>query len=649
MAPKLQNQEAFDRAIRYVGECKQHHDELIGKVEERYNAYKGIVEVVSDAAQWTSKLYPPYIQHIVETSLASMVDDQLRFRIRPRATLETYFDPSSAQRAVLGAEAHQILFDWQVKRSKMQKQLRPFMLQNAIAGITVAKSFWMEKEERRRHMVPVEEPLVDEMDQPIFGPDGSPLTHVRMQMQVKPTVVYDGPVTEVRDIHDFMWHQSATSIDNSRYVIDRVWVAPEDFWKGFEGDTPIYGPDRGGWTEKQCREIMGTAKSYEDDYGNRWNQQTKRGDRDLIEVLEVWDNIHQTVTTIVNRCVLASHKEKFPFFFESPPFVACTTQSDLFKVVGISQVEKVMDLQTMVWDVANQRLDNLRLINNAIFFFRPDLEDPDAYVFEPGAQWPVEDPTQVGQWEPNAIPAEVSLGAEALIKGDMQNLAGGFPFSSGTDSQFVDQKTATGASIVTQLAQKSIDVAKQASYAAWEEIGQQRMILNQQFIRTPTVAPVLGVDDEEELKIIMPELLAGDFNFEIEPIADALAKQQEQASSQALYQIALSAAPVLAALSQAGQAKMINFDALWEDTLKAFDKEDTERYFKSAPAPAMPGPGGAQGAAPGGGTPGEQPPVGVTAQQSIDPAVSPSSGLSLSPVQHLQRAQALGGGGARNA
>lgn len=644
--PQLKNQEAFDRALRYVHDCSDFHGDLINKVEARYKAYKGVVETVSDAAQWTSKLYPPYIMHIVETSLSSMVDDKLRYRIRPRATLDYYFDPEAGHRAVLGAEAHQVLFDWQVQQSKMQAQLRPFMLQNAIAGITVAKTYWETREERRRHLVPVERPLLDEFEQPMYDPLGAPLTNVSMEMQTKDTVVYDGPVTEVRDIHDFMWHESATSLDNARYVIDRVWMSPEDFWKGFDGEDTIYGPDRGGWTKKECQEILGTSRdgtSHADTYQDRWGQGKHKIDRDLLEVCEVWDTVRGEVTTIVNRSVLASHKTRFPFFFEAPPFVACTTQSDLFKVVGISQVEKIMSLQEMIWDVSNQRLDNLRLINNAIFFFRPDLEDPDAYEMEPGAQWPVEDPTQVGQWAPNPIPAEISLGAEALIKGDMQNLAGGFPFSSGTDSQFVDQKTATGASIVTQLAQKSIDTQKAASYHAWEKIGHQRMVLNQQFIRTPTVAPVLGLDGEEELAVIMPELLAGDFSFEIEPIADALAKQQDQASSQALYQMALQAAPVLAALAQAGQATMINYDALWEDTLKAFDKTDTKRYFSSAKPPAMPGPGGAQQG--GGETLGDQP-NGVTAQQSIDPAVSPSSGLSLSPEMHMQRAlsQTRGGG-----
>lgn len=648
MAAKRPNQDAFDRALTYLHECKDFHSDLINKVEERYKAYRGIVDEVSDAATWTSKLYPPYIMHIVETTMASLVDDKLRYRVRPRATLEGYFYPEKASQAKLGAEAHQILSDWQIRVSEFNAESRPFVLQNAIAGITVAKNFWSTREERRRHLTAVDEPLLDDYGDQVIDPmTGEALTFTRMKQVTKPTIVYDGPTTETRDIHDFMWHQAAAKIENARYIVDRVWMTPEEFWEGFEGENPVFGPERGGWSEKTCRKILGTSNDFKDEYANRWQEVVRDHTKDMIEVCEVWDQVREEVVTIVNRCVLAAFKPRFPFFFERPPFVVCTTQSDLFKIVGISQVEKIKALQTMLWDVMNQRIDNLRLINNAIFFFRPDLEDPSAYPFEPGAQWPVEDPTQVGMWQPNVIPAEVSLGAEGLIKGDLQNLAGGFPFSSGTDSQVVDQKTATGASIVTQIAQRSIDMAKKAVYEAWGKVGQQRLILNQQFIRMPTTAPVMGLDGEEELKVIWPELLSGDYDFEVEPTPDALAKQDEQASAQALFQIGMQAVPAFAALSQSG-VKMINVEALWEDTLKAFGKTDVQRYFVSKPPAVMPpGPGG--GGAPGqqGGLPGEAP-MGVTAPQSIDPAVSPSSGITQSPVGHLQRALALSRGGAMN-
>jgi hypothetical protein len=338
--------------------------------------------------------------------------------------------------------------------------------------------------------------------------------------------------------------------------------------------------------------------------------------------------------------VLLAHRDSFPFFHEDFPFVICSTQPDLFRIPGISQVEKIEHIQTLLWDIQNQSLDNLRLINNAIFWFRPDIEDPDAYDFYPGARWPVEDPQQINSWSPNPIPAEVSLGREALLKGDMQNLAGGFPFSSGSDSQFVDQKTATGASLVSNIAQRGLDLQKQQLYSAWEAIGNQRMVLNQQFIREPQVAPVLGIDSQETLEVIWPELLAGDFEFQLEAVPDAAMKQEEQASAQALLQIVLAAFPVVTAAAQAGAATPLNLDEFIKDTLKAFGKEDPDAYFASKTPQALPTQGGGGGGMASQGSP-QPSPVGVTAANPNNPAVSPSDQMTLSPIAHLQQAMAL--------
>jgi hypothetical protein len=112
-------------------------------------------------------------------------------------------------------------------------------------------------------------------------------------------------------------------------------------------------------------------------------------------------------------------------------------------------------------------------------------------------------------------------------------------------------------------------------------------------------------------------------------------RQEEQASANALLQVVLAAFPVVTAAAQVGAAKPLNLDAFIEDLLRSYGKDDPERYFASKTPPQPPAPGGGGMAPPG------QAPNGVTAPQSIDPAVSPSSGLSLSPVAHMQRAQAL--------
>ncbi len=631
MAKKL-NQDALDRAVKLFDESRQSHDDFVRKVESRYKTYRGILDAKSEAAQWTSKSHPPYIMHIVETTMASLVEDHLKYKISPCPSIDALLEDGAQEKAVQGAEAHQILFDWQIEGDEFSDFQRPFMLQNAIAGLTVAKTYWITRSERRRKLVPVEE----------FG-------ITSFEEKTQDTIVYDGPTTEVRDVRDFFWTPNATSLENSPWVIDRVWKLPEEIWEGFKDGGP-FGANRGGWTEEQCRKLIGKEGDQEstEELSSReqelWKIERTKG---LVEVWEVWDRVKKTVTTIANKKVLLAHREGFPFFHDDYPFVICSTQPDLFLLPGVSQVEKVAHLQTLLWDVANQSIDNMRLVNNAIFMFRPDVEDVDAYPFYPGARWLVEDPAQVQPWSPNPMPAEVSLGREALIKGDMQNLAGGFPFSSGTDSQFVDQKTATGASIVSSLAQKSMDLAKRELYKALRKIGKQRMILNQQFIREPQVAPVLGLDNEQQVKVIWPELLQGDFDFKMEPIPDSLMKQEEQASAQALVQLALAAFPVVVAAAQTGAATPLNLDAFMEDMLKAFGKEQTDRYF-SKKTPAMLPPAGGGGGGPMAPPGAEGQPMGITGPQSIDPAVSPGAQVSEAPSTLMQRSQAMSRGGAQN-
>lgn len=648
-ASKLQNQDAFDRALGYFDEARRTHQPFITQVDARYKAYRGLLDNMSEAADWTSKQHPPYINHIVETTLSSLIDDKLRFRVRPRVTLDQMHDKTAAERARMGAEAHKILFDWQVRKSRFTRIQRPFMLQNAIAGVTVAKTYWETRQERRRHTVVEEHPLLDAQDNPMLHPmTGQQITMPHLVTQESMTTVYDGPVTEVRDIRDFLWHESAVSLDRARYVIDRVWMSKEEILEGFSGDDAPYGPDRGGWSRDDVEKALSDSGDQKDDTSQR-DQGIFNTDRtkDLLEVIEVWDQIRHEVTTIVGRAALLSHRP-FPFFHGRTPFVVCSTQPDLFRIPGISQVEKVVALQNLLWSLTNQRIDNLKLVNNAIFWFRPDVEDVDDYEFEPGARWPVEDPAQVQMWTPNVIPAEVSLGAEALIKGDLQNLAGGFPFSSGTDSQTVDQKTATGASIITGLAQRSINASKQQVYDAWEDVGQQRLVLNGQFIREPTAATVLGVDNEEILHEIMPEILTGDYELEIEPVPDAIMKQEDQASAQALIQLAGQLVPITIQLASAGAGRALNMDAFVEDLLKAFGKEDTERYFISKTPPAVDPNAAAQDPNAAQAQAGGDQPVGITGPQSIDPAVSPAAQISEAPSTLLHRAQALAKGGGQN-
>jgi hypothetical protein len=181
-------------------------------------------------------------------------------------------------------------------------------------------------------------------------------------------------------------------------------------------------------------------------------------------------------------------------------------------------------------------------------------------------------------------------------------------------------------------------MAKQPAFEALSDIGQQRMILNQQFIREEMAIPVLGLDGAETYEELLPELLAGEYHYELEPVPDALSKQTEQAKATAMMQVMAQMAPIVLPLAQTGAAKMINFDKVIEYYLKANDVENTDQFFISK-APAASLQQGDPQAAPG------EEPMGVTGEGSIDPSVSPSAMISQSPETAMQRLQALAGGG----
>lgn len=639
-ARKKPNQDVLDKAIGYYQDTQDFHVNFLRGVQKRSDAYHAFKDVAKDPSYmgWRNAHFAPYVMHIVDSTLASMVEDRIRFAVKARPTLSDLYDPAYVGVAERGARAHQILLDWQNAQSKFTRIQRPFLLQNAIAQLTVAKTVWTTREERRKQLVVDEELLLDENDEPIIDPlSGMPRTATSLRTETKAVTVYDGPTTEVVDIFDWGWEKGATSMKNAHYVWHRTWASWDEIEKEY-GDDGAYGPDQGGWTLKQVRDVIGGVEDSADvSDTRRWSQKETTHDWKRLEVVELWNLRTREVTTFVSKRALLSHKP-FPFFHGETPFIVCTTQPDLFSFTGISQVEKVMALQELLWKIQNQSVDNLELINNAIVIFNPALESASSLQFYPGAAWPVEDPELVKMWAPNPLPAEVSLSREGLLKGDMQNVAATFPFSSGAESQTVDQKTATGASIVSNLAQRSIDMAKQPVYEALADIGQQRLLLNQQFIREEMAIPVLGLDGKETYEELLPELLAGEFHYELEPIPDALSKQAEQAKATAMMQVMGQMAPIVLPLAQAGAARMINFDKVIEFYLKANEIENTEQFFISkAPAVGLPSQGSA--AAPG------SEPMGITGDGSVDPSVSPSAMISQSPETAGQRLQALSGGG----
>lgn len=609
MAKAAPLSKAATAALNLFHEGRAYHDDFVARVDKRYKSFEGRLDVTDSAAEWQSQLHPPYVNHIVETTLAGLVDQRFSYRVRPA---DRFYDPGEYEMVAQGAKAHERLHRCQLKQDSFNDLMRPFALQNSIAGLSITKTYWVTRKVSKARL----ELQYDEAS-------GAPRM---VPTERKPTVVYDGPTTELVDVRDFFWHEAAPSLDRARWVAHRVWLSKEECSQqekaGRFKNTALLSAKQTGAEEPNDRDS---------DYRDRT--------KDMVEVLEIWYQTDDGIRTVTlgNRSVeLVSDREN-PFWHGQYPFTACSTQPGLFVVEGVSQVEKIAHLQNALWSLTNQTIDNVHLINNMIYAIRSDVQDPDAFPFEPGARWMVDDPSQVTSFAPNVAIGEVALPHMTRLEQQMQNLAGSQPFTT-TSEGTLNASTATQAALVTDLASRSIQAQKNQLYLAYGKIGQLRTELNQQFVRVPVVVSELGIDNRQEFSTILPPMLQGDYLFDVEPMAESQMRAERRAEAQGKLQMILTAVPVLAQLAQAGAAKFPNVDRYVQDWLEANDVSNPESYFANATPPA-PGP-----PQPGAGPAGPEGPGGVTAPQSIDPAVSPSNQASISPEVFMQRAGASQGG-----
>jgi hypothetical protein len=625
---------AKELVVKAVEDCeKRYHNAFVEKVERRYRAYRALVEpkegsggkdsTYREDEDWHSNVTTPYVLQNIEGMIATMLEPKPKFDVKPRPTPEERLDEIIAR--TKRTSALEDILGYALERDDFSMKQRPYMQQDLIAGMTVMKTYW--HTERRDVTRLVNEP-VEILD--VYGNTIDSIDSVAERTS-KNVLVRDDACSEVWDVRDFFWPAQSPSVEKAEYIIFRSWESypscqrkgEAGYWKNvskLKETTPVKQPSyHASDREMRLRNIDRT--------------------KDLVEVLEYWTP--ERVITVGNREVVLSDR-KNPFWHGRIPAIVCSSVPDAFQIPGISVVEALAQLQEMLWTLQNQRLDVLRMVSNLIMLIRSDVDDPEAFEWAPNAQWFVEDPSQVAPIPIDATPATITLQAEALIKGDLQNIMGGLPMAGGVDSGAIDQETATGISIITSIAQKIIQARKQHYLWSYAKLGKHFLLLYQQFLRDERVVRILGEQGAASYEAVNPLDLQGDFDVMIDVTSDSLLRQERRAEAQALLQLTASTAPIAAQLGAPP-----NMRAYQELVLDAFDITDKERFF-AAPPPAAAGPPGTpppEGAVPG--IPGIPTPSGngVTNPGAAAGPMSPSAegGTGLSPEQSMQRMMSMRG------
>ncbi len=610
-------QKEFDKTLLY-------HDRFAREVDNRYNSYRGLLREESEAADWTSRLHPRYIHQVVETITSSLIDPTFKFEVNPRPK---NLDPAEHQSTINAAKVLERLLTWELEVDKFGIKQRSFVLQGNIAGLTVAKNYWHQKRGSHKKL---------EM-QDVVARDGEGNylgTYPDLVEVSTEGYLIDGPCFEVVDVRDFFWQEGAISPETSAFFVHRMWKTKDEI--EYMVQQGVYGPEVGG----QKDIIAGLSDSMDHSGGSQDNREQHYGNekrtKDRIEVLEYWKDTKSI--SLANRSVLLNDKPN-QFWHGQKPFVLASPLPDLFRIPGMSVVELIEDLQEMLWTLINQRLDSTRLLANPAYAVRSDLDDwgqlEDMY---PGKMISVEDVNQIKPFEINPNIPRMTMEAEGMIKADLQNISGGAPFMSGMDSGNqggIDQKTATGVSIVSNLAQKAMAARKINFVQAYEKMGSQWASMIQQFTKEPRAFRVAGKDSQDFIHAATPESIQGQFDVTIKVSNESSVKQERLAEAQAKLQVAVQAAPIFQAVQTP-----LNLKKFMDDYLNAYDIDDTEQYYTALPQQQAPGTG--QGGPPQPGQPGSQP--GVTNAQAAAGPTSPSNAASTSPAVQMQRAGAMNGG-----
>jgi hypothetical protein len=641
--------------LHHFEQAQKSHNAFVRHYEAGERAYRGVLSVNSEAAKWRHRYHPPYAFNLLETIVGNQVDPGLPMDVSPAPKIGVTQDEAKQLLDQVAAVNDLLRHEYTI--DDMDLKQRPFYLTAAIGGRGVLKSYWnYTKGAMSKQGVGMR--TVDAgYGQSVQVPT---LTEIHDE-----GVLHDRSTCEVVDPRDFIVHESARQLDpyapgGAQYVIHRCWYSFEQ----------LKMLERSGFFSR-VDELKDSLDFQQNEYSDRSAevfQQNKR--KDLIEVLEYWGLRDGKVQRchIGNRKVLLKDWEANPFWHGTYPFIVASSMPQPFTTIGISDIELIAELQEMLWEIANQRFDNTELINNAIYLFRSDIEDPDAFEFYPGARWLVEDPSQVQPLTPPYQLIEATLQTESLLKGDLQNITQAVPFASGTDSATVDQKTATGATIVMNAAQQALASKKFSVQQGLREEAQLRLKNCQQFISDWRLVAITGPKGQKAFRQISPLQIQGDFLVELRLVGESQLRQERRAEASSVMQMMMQVFPQSYA---SGQPLDMHQVVLWwmrqwglEDEANAFfeppqkpDPATLQLLFGNAPHVSlrgMLGPGQTSAAGTnvglpadqGGGTPAPGGPnLGVTSSQAVD-TTQPSSaqGMSSSPALSMQRILALRGG-----
>lgn len=525
-------QELIERFTKCHSAAYKKHERRVQHYVECDDAYNAVLKRSDD--QWQSDLHPPYALQIVELLESNLVDSQPRAKIVPT-------QPKDEE----GAKILESIINQQRNKIEYGRKVRLFVKQGLIRGITAAKIPWVEEWTKTKQRT---------FERTLGG----------MVQNVKDTSqpLLQQPGFVPIDMKDFWWEAAATSIEDAEYVFFRTYETLRSLKAA-----GIY----------ENLDDVTSSGTPGDTYGNPQKSKNR------VEIIEWWRREGNEVylTVIANRTTVIRN-ECSPFWHGQLPFVVATPIPQIFKMEGKGVVELIADIQAALWEMQNHRIDNTRFMSNAAVFVDPNTENQD-FRMAPGSVLRVR-PTDVQAWTPNTSILAPSVQAEEMLKGDLSNLSGAVSYLSGSSDTQIDQNTATGISIIQNMATKRIMLMREQFNYALRRAGNQWIALNQQLLPQNVAIRIDGEAGRYSWKAFNAAEIQGAYEYTIEDATESLIRQEKRAEALTKSNFFLNN---YALLQQAGIN--LNVSRILEDVSEAFDEEPT-KYFDMMPQQPSAGP-----------------------------------------------------------
>ena len=550
--------------------------------ERYYKQYRAFVK--HDPEDWHSKMFVPMVFWVVETVAPRLVAQLPRFLVLP-----------VGEEDVEPAKMMEQLMDWSATKSDLFLELVKAVKSALKYGTGLLKTYHKVVTYRARKMVPQYEDVLAPQISTLRAPEGSafmdlngqamqqteqmPIGRIQVGYEVErySYVGYDGPAAEWVDIWNFFPAPEADDVQSSRYCIHRVYRELRHVQKMVESGVYRW-PDN--MTPKEMTETADEPlkKRLESiDLGPSDTDPTRKP----IEILEFYTDDGRLIT-MANRKALLRVSEN-PYDHGMKPFVRFVDQLVEGEFWGIGEIEPLEGLQDQLNAITNQRIDNLRLILNAMFGITENaIADMDELESRPGGMIRVTGdrvPSEVIM--PIVFPDVTGSSYEETreIMDTAERASATSAYQTGVSSDSLAD-TATGTAIIQeQGATRYALKTTLMELMGLKDLGRMYGSIIQQFTTEERVIRILGPRGQILFQTFDPESIQGSLDYDIETASTQLTESSQREQALTLLEVLSQYLPPTVDPMTGQPMPGPGVQKLVEDVLVAYKKKDLDAYM----------------------------------------------------------------------